>query len=388
MLKRQLARARLARWLPWAVRVLIVAHFLYWIAPAFPRAVLEPQQTVETEHPLVCVHTRLTDEVEPWKIQRTLQLVREMGAATIVEFFPWAYIEYAKGRFDWWHSDQVLIHAHNQGVRVIARMGLVPEWARPDPDERETSWNYIEPAHYIDFAEFSAAFAARYAARYPGVLEGVILWNEPNLGFEWGYRAPDPLAYTELLRVSYPLIKAAAPGVAVLAGALAPTLEPPGSPHGMNDLIYLEEMYRAGAGAYFDALAVHTYGFRFPPDDPPAPDVLNHRRAELVRALMVQFGDADKPVYITEAGWNDHPRWTRAVRPGERIAYTLGAFELAEAEWDWLERLCIWAFRYPQRQGNWRDYFTFVTPTFARKPIYDAVQAYARGWEWGETAQE
>ena len=25
---------------------------------------------------------------------------------------------------------------------------------------------------------------------------------------------------------------------------------------------------------------------------------------------------------ITEGGWNDHPRWTRAVRPGQRIANT------------------------------------------------------------------
>ena len=44
----------------------------------------------------------------------------------------------------------------------------------------------------------------------------------------------------------------------MLAGALAPTLEPAGSPNGMNDLVYLERMYQAGAAAYFDALAIHT----------------------------------------------------------------------------------------------------------------------------------
>ncbi len=377
-IRAKLRAANFKRWLPWVLRILIVVHVCLWITPMFPRAVLGPPQTVQTEHPIVCVHTRLTDEIEPWKIQRTLQLVREMGAAAIVEFFPWAYIEGAKGRYDWWHADQIMKHAENQGIKVIARIGIVPAWARPDPQEKETSWNYIDPERYIDFAEFSAAFAARYA----GALEGIILWNEPNLGFEWGYRAPDPVAYTELLRVSYPVIKAAAPGVPVLAGALAPTLEPVGSPNGMNDLIYLEAMYQAGARGYFDALAIHTYGFKFPPEDEPRQEALNFRRAELTRDLMVQYGDGDKPAFITEAGWNDHPRWTRAVRPGQRIAYTLGAFAWAEANWDWLERLCIWAFRYPERQGNWRDYFTFVTPDFERKPIYDAVQAYARGWEW------
>ena len=42
-----------------------------------------------------------------------------------------------------------------------------------------------------------------------------------------------------MLRVVYPMIKAANPDVQVLAGALAPTLAPPGSEWGMNDLDYL-----------------------------------------------------------------------------------------------------------------------------------------------------
>ena len=40
---------------------------------------------------------RSDDEVEPWKIKRTLEMVREMGAPWIVEYFPWGYIEPAKG---------------------------------------------------------------------------------------------------------------------------------------------------------------------------------------------------------------------------------------------------------------------------------------------------
>ena len=82
------------------------------------------------------MHTRLTDEGATWKIQRNLQLVREMGAPWIVEFFPWAYIEYGKNAFDWWHTDQVIDQARAQGLKVIARLGLVPAWARPDPLEQ------------------------------------------------------------------------------------------------------------------------------------------------------------------------------------------------------------------------------------------------------------
>jgi hypothetical protein len=49
---------------------------------------------------------------------------------------------------------------------------------------------------------------------------------------------------------------------------------------------------------------------------------------------MVENGDAHKRVMITEAGWNDHPRWTRAVRPGQRIEYTIRAYEIAQHEWE------------------------------------------------------
>jgi hypothetical protein len=48
------------------------------------------QQRVETTNPKAGIHTRLTDEVEVWKIKRTLEMVREMGAPWIVEYFPWA----------------------------------------------------------------------------------------------------------------------------------------------------------------------------------------------------------------------------------------------------------------------------------------------------------
>jgi hypothetical protein len=93
------------------------------VAGAIPRPIiiLGPPRTVETVNPKMGVHTRLTDEVEEWKIQRTLQLVREMGAPWIVEYFPWGYIEPSKGQFDWQHADLVVDHAVNQGLTVIAR---------------------------------------------------------------------------------------------------------------------------------------------------------------------------------------------------------------------------------------------------------------------------
>ncbi len=340
---------------------------LGWLWPEPSGVEVGAQQTVVTNAPILGVHTRLTDEVEEWKIKRSLELVREMGAPTIVELFPWAYYEPDRqGDYSWDHPDMVIAHAEAQGLRVIARISLTPAWARP-PD---TALNYLDADSYAAFASFAAAFAERYQGR----VNDIIVLNEPNLTFEWGGRQTTPADYVDLLRVVYPVVKAANPEAVVLAGALAPTLEPPGSPNGLNDLLYLQQMYEAGAADYFDALAVHSYGLTFPPAAEPAPDVLNFRRTELLREVMLAAGD-DKPFFITESGWNDHPRWTRAVRPAQRINYTLDALAYAEANWPYVETLAFWMFRTPAPSKNFLDYYTFVTPEFVEKPLYGAVKA-------------
>ena len=213
----------------------------------------------------------------------------------------------------------------------------------------------------------------------------IIIWNEPNLSFEWGYRPVDPAAYVRLLQGSYLAIKSANPDAVVLAGALAPTMETRGSRAGLNDTEFLSDMYQQGAGEYFDALAIHTYGLIEPATSAPAAGRLNFRRAELLRDIMVKNGDAEKPVYITESGWNDHSRWTFAVRPSQRSAYTIAAFQYAEAHWPWVENLCIWALRYPADTNSYPDNYTLLSAEFVRKPIYFAIRDYARGWERSET---
>jgi GH35 family endo-1,4-beta-xylanase len=330
-----------------------------------------PPQRVLSVNPKIGVHTRLTDEVEPWKVQRTWEMTRQMGAMWAVEYFLWAAHEPTRGVYNWAHADLVVDHAVNQGVALIARLGYAPEWARPP----RTSHLYLDESGYDDFAAFVAAFAAHFRGR----VRHVIIWNEPNLSQEWGYRPVDPAGYVELLRRSYLAAKAVNRDVLILAGALAPTLAPAGSEWGLNDLDYLQAMYDAGAAAYFDVLAVHAYGWTFDPDEPPAADAVNFRRTELLRQVMQRNGDGAKPIIITEAGWNDHPRWTKAVRPAQRVAYTLRAYRLALEEWPWVEAVCLWAFRYPRPAGTYQDYFTFVDADFHPKPIYLAVQAYAAG---------
>jgi hypothetical protein len=358
----------------WILRICAAALALVvWRAvdrPPAPLIVPGPQQTVVTANAKLGFHTRLTDEVEPWKIKRSLQMVREAGAPWMVEYFPWAYYEPEKGRFDWTHADLVVDYAVAQGLTVIARLGFVPVWARP----KDTTFTYLDADGYADFGDYVAAFVQHFRGR----VSYVLIWNEPNLAAEWGNRPPDPAGYTELLKIAYARAKEIDPSVTVLAPALAPTLAPVGNPWAMEDLAFLQAMYDAGAAPYFDALAAHTYGWGFPADDPPAADKVNFRRVELLRPIMEANGDGAKEVFITETGWNDNPRWTKAVKPGLRIEYTVEAARMARDDWPWCRALVFWVLRFPRPQLTYQDAFTFVASDFTPKPVYEALQEHAK----------
>jgi hypothetical protein len=338
-------------------------------AAAVPTPTPAPQQ-VQTRNPKLGIHTRLTDEADPAKITRTLQMVREMGASWVVEYFPWAYIQPSdRAHYDWTHTDTVIAAAQQQGLTLVARLDGVPAWARP-PD---TTWRYIDPDQYAAYAAFVEAFVTRYRGR----VHYVIIWNEPNLSSEWGVRPPDPAAYTALLKTAYAAAKRADPTVQVLMAGLAPTLVT--DANGMHDTQFLQGVYDAGGKDAFDLLAVHAYGNNNPPDDPPSDDVhgMNFARAAVMHDVMARNGDGAKKVIITEGGWNDSPRWVFSVKPYQRIAYTIRAYEKAQQEWPWCLAVGLWAFRLPAPAYTYMDNYTFVTPDFIPRPIYDEVRKYA-----------
>jgi hypothetical protein len=119
--------------------------------------------------------------------------------------------------------------------------------------------------------------------------------------------------------------------------------------------------------------AAHTYGYRSPPDAAPDPDLVNFRRVELLHDLMVRLGDGAKPLIITEGGWNDSPRWTAAVRPSQRLRWTVDAYKLAKA-WGWLDAICLWQFGTPQPAHTLQDNWSFVASDGTPKAIYWAVR--------------
>jgi hypothetical protein len=140
-----------------------------------------------------------------------------------------------------------------------------------------------------------------------------------------------------------------------------------------NDLIFLEQMNHAGAGDSFDILSANAFGLDRPPEDPPDPNVLNFRRVELQREIMERHGDASKPIWINEYGWNAAPAsfpdeiltWER-VTEAEQADYTVRGSAWARAHWPWLGVVNTWYFRqvgdiHPDRAAY---YFALVDPEF------------------------
>ncbi|HEX2515307.1 MAG TPA: cellulase family glycosylhydrolase [Chloroflexota bacterium] len=328
-------------------------------------------------------NTFLHKEVETWKKQQTFKMIQEAGIGWVKQQFPWEEIEQPrKGEFfdrkynhsTWDKFDELVKLAESAGVQLIARLDRPPAWARADKNRPESP-----PERYEDFGDYVAALATRYK----GKVNHFQLWNEPNLGEEWTGKA-DPPDYVRLLKIGYEKVKEANPEAVVLSAPLAINNEQ--GPLHLNEIDFLDQMYGAGAGPFFDVMSANAYGMDKPPTDPPNKAVLNFRRVELLRQVMEKHGDANKAVWFNEFAWNASPkempadelRWQR-VTEKQQADWTVEGVQRARRDWPWAGVFCTWYFRQvgdiPPAKSEY--YFRLVDPDFTPRPVYTAVKQAA-----------
>lgn len=114
------------------------------------------------------------------------------------------------------------------------------------------------------------------------------IMNEINAASFWK-DAPNPANYVKLLREVYAEIKAVDPNIKVAIAGFA------GVP-----MDFIRGAYEAGAAACFDIMNVHPY------THPAAPEGWIDVQIEGLRKLMGEFGDSEKPIWVTEIGWPTH----------------------------------------------------------------------------------
>jgi len=318
---------------------------------------------------------------------RDLQLVKGAGFRWVKQEFAWREIEGASpGAFHWANSDRMMDQVDSYGLNIIARVGVQPEWAGGDYPE------IGPPDDYQDFANFLTALATRYKGR----IDAYQVWNEPNLAREWGGRPPDPAEYTRMLKAAYQAIKAVDPNAYVISAGLAPTTR--WDKVAVPDTVFIQGMYDAGAGPYFDLLGVHGAGYKAPPETDPAvvagDSVLNNhdpnppelrriycfRHVEDVRSVMVANGDADKRVVLLEFGWTtdhrpDSPYRWHAVSDQEQAEYLVRAYQYAEENWQpWIAVMSL--IYMPDSQWGIDDEQTYWSVIYPGYPDLRLRPAY------------
>ncbi len=335
------------------------------------------------------VNTFLEQEVELDKRELAVQMIADAGFRWIRQEFPWEDIEIsAKGDFwdhkwdkDAWEKyDHIVELAERYDLEIIARLSNPPAWSRAQGNDGGA---FAPPDNLDDYGDFVEAVVRRYEGR----IYYYQIWNEPNIYPEWGERPVSPEEYTELLKVGYTRVKQACPNCVVISGALAQTI--PLGPRDLNDFIFLQRMYDAGAGDYFDVLAMQGYGlWSGPTDRRMRPRVLNFSRPLYLREIMVVNGDAHKPIWITEMNWNAPPadlpdKSFGSVTLEQQARYAVLAYQRAQREWPWVGVINTWFFK--RATDAERDqamyYFRLVEPDFTPMPVYEALKDYMHSAE-------
>jgi hypothetical protein len=243
-------------------------------------------------------------------VNRELDAVAKTGASWLRILIDWSAIERVKGEYDWGYVDGLVTAARAHDLRVLGVIAYSPAWARP-ADAYYTS----PPTDPADYGRFAATVAGRYSDR----VSDWELWNEPNLPPFFGYLTDDnPARYTALIKAAYPAIKSAQPnGTVVLAGS-SPMLGDYSPP------AFLDQMYAAGAGGFFDAAAAHPY---VSPSGIDADPVNGWSDVGRMHDVMVAHGDGDKKIWLTEFGaaTSESPEGVSQAEQAKQITDVLAA---------------------------------------------------------------
>ena len=289
----------------------------------------------------------LTWYISRAEMDRSISMMRDAGVKWIRANINWSSIEpNSKGSLDaWWLTeiDYAVAQAQAAGIQVLMPIADgVPYWASGDPKKSGgNSWNkYWKPANFQDYADFVKAIVTRYSAKGVHAYE---VWNEPNYSRFWP-SGPNASDYANMLKATYPAIKAADPSATVITGGVS-----------RNDFAFVRGLYNAGAKGYFDAVGVHPYTNKVDPTSCWTDGAGNNSidafcGLESVRDVMVDNGDSAKTMWLTEFGWSTASGASNGVSEAMQADYLKKSFTKLD-EYPWVAH----AFWYSFRNNYWSN---------------------------------
>jgi hypothetical protein len=252
--------------------------------------------------PAAAIETGVVETLRQTK--PTARTAARLGADWARIWASWSELEPARGAFAPAAVAQLrgaVAAAQARGVTTLVVVTGAPGWANGGRG------GIAPPSDPRVFGDFMGGLARRVPA------DAFELWNEPD---DPGYfaGAPDPARYAALLRAAYPAIKAARPAATVVTGGLVG-----------NDMDFVEALYAHGAGGAFDAVGVHTdtacltdHPRRYYRDPRGRVGRYTFTGYREVHAVMAAHGDAAKPIWMTEIGWNTQSTRRRSCNVGRK----------------------------------------------------------------------
>lgn len=349
-------------------------------------------------------------------------LVQGSGSGIVRIPVPWGWFELeGKGKTPAWfwpQLDEMVNKAKGSGQKVLITFFSTPCWATVSYNGKTCSattlaagaWKYnMPPANPVDYTDALKRIVTRYDSNLltKNVIVAYEVWNEPNIitfwantkrrtipfefndGYPFRVDRSSVQAYTKLVVASHKAIKAINPAIKVIAGSIAGT-----------DIYFLEEMYKAGAKGYFDAISLHPYpsviqaerhafyGRAAPANDCipvgaiPTDGCLK-QGVEAMRSKMLGYGD-NKPLWFTEFGVASSPDWGGAGKTKGSLALAEQAqadeaFKLIHLikSWDFVQTAIWYEFIDRPKQTDYatniwaqlEPYFGFYRENTTTKPV-------------------
>lgn len=267
--------------------------------------------------------------------------------------------------------DTSINYAKSKGVKVLAAVHCSPAWATGNT----TGNTYIrpkDPSKYGEIAQF-------LANRYQGRVQAWEVWNEPDPDQKFWTEPPSGTAYggtanyATLVKVAYSKFKAGDPNALVVVGG-------PSS----NDDGWISELYNNGIKGYFDVLSLHPYNSpaNAGPTDIAKDDRYNFKHLPAVRNVMVNNGDSNKPIWITELGWSTHANnsstkpWNLGVTEQQQADFSVEAIKYAAANWPYVTNIFFYTDKNTGQSDIHQSNFGILRIDNSPKPVWNAIKSY------------
>jgi hypothetical protein len=191
----------------------------------------------------------------------------------------WSSVESTKGTYNWSaiaSLESELKNASQNGFQVILIVRGTPSWAQKTAG---SSCGPIRSTELATFGNFMQALVARYSV-HPYNVKYWEMWNEQDIAVKlnsdvygcWGDSTDAYYGggyYAEMLKATYPKIKAADSQAQVLLGGLLLDCDPRAGMgcetigHDTKPPKFLEGILRNNGGAYFDGISFHAYDYYY-----------------------------------------------------------------------------------------------------------------------------